>query len=104
MNEERAPRLSFQTLQVLQAFLEQPRRELAGADIRALTRLASGTLYPILARLEEAGWLESEWEKLEPSNAGRPRRRYYRITALGARRASEAFAQIEVRREGVAWA
>jgi DNA-binding PadR family transcriptional regulator len=104
MTDEREPRLSFQTLQVLQVFLERPEHKLAGADIRVITRLASGTLYPILARLEEAGWLDSEWENADASNAGRPRRRYYRITALGARRAGEAFERMQVRRQGLAWA
>ena len=54
--------------------------------------LASGTLYPILLRLESAGWLASRWESVDPSEAGRPRRRLYRITPGGLRRASEAFA------------
>jgi len=49
------------------------------------TGLSSGTLYPILMRLDEAGWLESRWEKVDPARVGRPRRRLYRITALGRR-------------------
>jgi PadR family transcriptional regulator len=101
---EHEPRLSLQTLEVLQAFLEQPKDQLSGADIRVMTGLASGTLYPILARLEESAWLQSEWENLDPSDAGRPRRRYYRITALGARRAGEAFRRIQFGRVRPAWA
>jgi DNA-binding PadR family transcriptional regulator len=52
---------------------------------RALT--AHGTLYKALARLAERGLLESDWE--DPTialDAGRPRRRLYRITGAGARR------------------
>jgi DNA-binding PadR family transcriptional regulator len=61
------------------------RRELSGADIAAASKLKSGTLYPILARLEEAGWLSSRWEAGDPVTLGRPRRRYYRVTAEGAK-------------------
>jgi PadR family transcriptional regulator PadR len=88
------PRLSFQTLQVLQAFLAGPEYALAGTDVLRQTGLASGTAYPILARLEQAGWLASEWEHSDPKQAGRPRRRYYRITGLGVRKAEDALRRI----------
>ena len=42
-----------------------------------------GTLYPMLARLETAGWLTSEWEEVDPVAAGRPARRYYALTGIG---------------------
>lgn len=45
------------------------------------TGLGSGTVYPILERLEEAGWIEGAWEAGRP--ADRPRRRFYLITAAG---------------------
>lgn len=46
---------------------------------------AHGTLYKALGRMETAGLLESRWE--DPDIAlgeGRPRRRFYRVTPLGA--------------------
>lgn len=86
------PRMSLQTLRVLEAFLEAPGEQLAGADVQRRTGLASGTLYPILLRLEGAGWFASRWEKIDPVAAGRPRRRLYRITATGVARASAVFA------------
>lgn len=61
----------------------------SGADIARECSIASGTLYPLLYRFEQAGWLQSEWENVEPSEVGRPRRRLYRLKALGQRRASE---------------
>lgn len=85
-------RISLQTLRVLDAFLENPTDELAGADVQKRSGLASGTLYPILLRLESAGWFNSRWETIDPSSAGRPRRRLYRLTASGLARASEVFA------------
>jgi hypothetical protein len=60
------------------------------AEISRATKLASGTLYPILFRLERAGWLESRWEAEEPKALGRPRRRFYWVTELGAQNARAA--------------
>ena len=45
---------------------------------------ATGTMYTTLDRLRRAGFLESEWEDAAISEeAGRPRRRLYRLTAAG---------------------
>jgi PadR family transcriptional regulator len=85
-------RISFQTLKVLEAFLENPTGELSGADVHKSSAIASGTLYPILLRLESAGWLVSRWEAIDPASAGRPRRRLYRLTRNGLARAGEVFA------------
>ena len=85
-------RMSLQTLRVLDAFLENPADELAGADVQKRSGLASGTLYPILLRLESAGWFISRWETIDPSSVGRPRRRLYRLTQDGLARAGEVFA------------
>jgi PadR family transcriptional regulator PadR len=84
--------MSLQTMKVLEAFLENPSEPLSGADVMQRCQLASGTLYPILLRLETAGWFVSRWESIDPSIAGRPRRRFYRLTPSGLRRASEVFA------------
>lgn len=85
-------RMSLQTLRVLEAFLENLTEQLSGADVQKRSGLASGTLYPILLRLESAGWFVSRWESIDPSSAGRPRRRLYRLTPTGLARASEVFA------------
>jgi len=47
----------------------------------SLFRIKEGTLYPILYRLENAGYIESRWETLE---RGVPRK-YYRLTQTGAK-------------------
>lgn len=85
-------RMSLQTLRVLETFLENPSEELAGADVNKRSNLPSGTLYPILLRLESAGWFVSRWEPVDPAHVGRPRRRLYRLTPSGLARASEVFA------------
>jgi DNA-binding PadR family transcriptional regulator len=75
-------RLSAQTLQVLDAFLDGPADWKYGYDISRNTGLKSGTLYPILMRLAERKLLETSWETAEP---GRPPRHLYRLTADGMR-------------------
>jgi DNA-binding PadR family transcriptional regulator len=91
-NEDRGVRMSLQTLRVLESFLDDPTEQLSGSDVHQRCGLASGTLYPILLRLESAGWFVSRWESVDPSEAGRPRRRLYRLTSTGLRRAGEVFA------------
>ena len=85
-------RMSLQTMRVLEAFLDNPTEQLSGADVQKRSGLASGTLYPILLRLEAAGWFVSRWEAIDPAEAGRPRRRLYRLTPSGLSRASDVFA------------
>lgn len=85
------PRLTPQTVAVLRALAADPGKPRWGRDIAAETGLKSGTLHPILARLEQAGWVESKWE--EPvEDVGRPRRRYYSFTFDGLERARSALA------------
>jgi PadR family transcriptional regulator, regulatory protein PadR len=101
---ERDPRLSHQTLRVLSLFIDNPKESLSGSDIWKHTGILSGTLYPILARLENAKWLESQWEKLDPREAGRPRKRLYHITALGYNKGAEALSELSVTTGEIAWA
>ena len=75
-----------QTVKVLEEFLSNPKTWRYGYDISRNTELKSGTLYPILVRLAEHGWLETRWENTE---AGRPPRHMYRLTANGTRSACE---------------
>lgn len=64
---------------VLTVLLADPVRELYGREICVRTGLPSGTVYPILASLDEAGWTRSRWERVNPARVGRPRRRLYRL-------------------------
>jgi len=72
-------RISPQTLALLEALLQHPANWHHGYALSQQTGLASGTLYPILMRLEKLHWLETDWEK--PGNAGRPPRHLYRLTS-----------------------
>lgn len=85
------PRMTQATQLVLRTFLDEPGQEIYGLEICSKAGLPSGTIHPILARLEGLGWLESFWEDDGNARAeGRPRRRYYRLTRDGAERAPAA--------------
>ena len=84
----RARRPSRQTLAVLSALAERPSEWLYGLELAERTGLKSGTLYPILMRLDERQLLESRW--IEPSAPGRPPRHAYRILAAGRQTLAEA--------------
>ena len=85
--------MTIPTQLVLEALLEDPRAELYGLEIGEAAGLRSGTVHPILARLEAYGWLASRWEDIDPSAEGRPPRRYYALTADGALAARTALAR-----------
>lgn len=77
-------KLSSVALRVLALFLAAPDEACYGLEIAKAAGLRSSSLYPLLARLEDVGWLVSEWESQDPRIAGRPARRLYRMTELGA--------------------
>jgi PadR family transcriptional regulator len=85
--------MTMTTQLVLQVLLEDPESDRYGYQIGEAAGLASGTVHPILARLEAAGWVESSWEDVDPSEAGRPARRYYRLTGVGVAEARAALAR-----------
>ena len=81
------PRMTIPTQLVLTALLSDPESERYGVEIGSAAGLPSGTVHPILARLEGAGWITSRWEEIDPRNGrssgapllpahrrGRPRR------------------------------
>jgi PadR family transcriptional regulator PadR len=88
-----SPRMTMPTQLVLRALLVEPEAELYGLEIGDAAGLASGTVHPILARLEATGWLTSRWEDVDPAAVGRPARRYYRLTGAGAVEARHALAK-----------
>jgi PadR family transcriptional regulator PadR len=85
----RSRRSSSQTLALLAALLEQPEQWQYGYELSKGTRLKSGTLYPILMRLSDQGFLHSRWK--DADRPGRPPRHVYRLSAAGV-----AFARREL--------
>ncbi|MET7752985.1 helix-turn-helix transcriptional regulator [Micromonospora sp. NPDC005367] len=81
-------RLTTETLQVLGALLDDPHDDHFGLEIAEAAGLPPGGIYPVLARLEAAGWVESGWSERDPRT--QRRRRFYRITSDGTVHAHKA--------------
>ncbi len=80
--------MTYPTALVLQALARGYHH---GFDVMDATGLPSGTVYPILRRLDREGLLKSAWEKQATAERdGRPPRRYYSITAAGQAMLDEA--------------
>jgi PadR family transcriptional regulator, regulatory protein PadR len=89
-------RITIPLVRVLEAFLDDPAAERYGLDVMRVTGYPSGTVYPILTRLLDAGWLRAHWEDIDPVAAGRPARRWFRLTPHGA---ESARAQLAAHRQ-----
>jgi PadR family transcriptional regulator, regulatory protein PadR len=85
MQRNRPP--SEQTIKVLLALVEDPTGWRHGYDLCQQTGIKAGSMYPILMRLADRGFLETAWETEIP--AGRPPRHLYRLSATGLELATE---------------
>lgn len=85
-------RVTRQTRLLLAEFLSNPTGDHYGFEISKATGLKPSTLYPTFARLENAGWIEGTWERIDPDKTRRPARRYYRLTPRGHFEANNIFA------------
>jgi DNA-binding PadR family transcriptional regulator len=87
VDKERLTQLEFLVLNVLiaggRSYPYRIGREVEQRGGKGLVSLAG--LYKALHRLEEAGYVDSEREDIDPREAKRPRRRIYTITGLGER-------------------
>jgi PadR family transcriptional regulator, regulatory protein PadR len=102
MTESRV-RISRPMLKVLKVMIEKPQIAHSGAEIARAADIGSGTLYPLLQRLENAGWMKSEWENVDPAQVGRPRRRLYKLTGQGQTEAVKALAEVQMSAGALAW-
>jgi PadR family transcriptional regulator PadR len=97
-------RMSGPALKLLRLLLENPQEGRSGASISKTTGLGSGTMYPLLQRLEIAKWIEGKWEDVDPSEVGRPKRRLYKLTPSGQVEAMKALTEYQISVPGVpAW-
>lgn len=80
--------ISKQTKIALMAMLQRPQKWHYGYNLIEETGLKSGTLYPLLIRLRDQGFLEAEWRP--SAQVGRPPRHVYRLTSSGLAMAHEA--------------
>jgi DNA-binding PadR family transcriptional regulator len=87
-------RLTIPMAKVLSVFLSEVESPRYGVDVMEHSGLGSGTIYPILQKLEAAGWVSSQWEAGDPAVLGRPVRRYYLLTPDGIELARQKLAEL----------
>jgi PadR family transcriptional regulator PadR len=95
-------RITGPLLKVLREMAADPGREIYGLELSRATGLKSGTLYPLLDRLESVGWVRSRWEDAGLKDRTAPRRRFYLLTATGLHEARFILAEHGI--GGVLWA
>ncbi len=66
--------LSANAALILSAFLADSGRDRYGYELMQATGIKSGSLYPVLGRFEELGWIKG---RIEESDGHRPARRVY---------------------------
>lgn len=76
-------RISIHVLRVLQALYQRLDTPFYGLELQRSLDISNGALYPILDKLERAGYVTSQTEDIDESAEGRRRRRYFRLTASG---------------------
>ena len=86
--------MTIAVARVLRAFLDDVSKPRYGYDLMRETGYPSGKLYPILARLQKAGWLEREREAIDPAVERRPARTLYRLSSAGAVAARQELAAL----------
>ena len=84
-------RVTPATVDVLRVLLDDP--SIWGMLVIKRTGRPAGSVYPILERLESAGWVTSLWEADNERNG--PRRRLYELTSDGAEAARVAILRFE---------
>ncbi|NES16596.1 MULTISPECIES: PadR family transcriptional regulator [Micromonospora] len=87
-------RIGGATVDVLRVLLEEGRPRW-GLEIIKVTGRPSGSVYPLLERLERHGWVTSSWE--EETDRRGPRRRMYELTTDGAREAQRVCSRAAAR-------
>ncbi|RKT34508.1 PadR family transcriptional regulator [Roseovarius halotolerans] len=94
-------RISGRPLEILLFLSNFPQESFAGYSLSKSLGISSGTLYPLLVKLEEAGLLDSQWEDGDPQELGRPRRRYYKVNGQGIAALNEKMRSIHPQFEPV---
>jgi DNA-binding PadR family transcriptional regulator len=78
-----APKSSHTATLILHAMADGP-LYVYGLRVMEKTGLPSGTVYPVMRRLERDGLVQSHWEQQSIADAEkRPLRKYYKLTRSG---------------------
>lgn len=76
-------RVTVAFLRILEFFVLNEKSSYCGADVMKYLNLPSGTVYPLLTRMTNSGWLNRELENVNPKLVGRPAKRFYQISNTG---------------------
>ena len=79
------PRATRNVLQVYAAMLANAQGKNYALELSKQAKVNIGTIYALMARLENTGMVTSQVEEISPALAGRPPRRYYTLTGEGQR-------------------
>lgn len=91
------------TLSTAAVLVALSREKRYGFDLIAETGLPSGTIYPMLRRLQKAGLVTATWEDVAEAHARqRPQRKYYTLTPDGASSLESALERFPALRTGAA--
>lgn len=85
-------RITAPFLDVAEVLLTAVGDELHGWPIIKASGRGGPTVYKILDRMTEMGWLTARWDD-RPAEPNKPRRRYYRLTGEGAMSAQALLAE-----------
>jgi PadR family transcriptional regulator PadR len=93
-------RLGYATVAILRSIEEE---HAYGLDIISATGLATGTVYVTLGRLQKRGFVSTHWEDQRVADReGRPRRRYYTLSAAGRAALEDALESYDALTAGAA--
>ncbi|MGH3887942.1 MAG: PadR family transcriptional regulator [Pseudonocardiaceae bacterium] len=86
-------RITGPLLDVVEVFLQAFNEDalIHGWAIAKATKRSGPTVYGVLDRLEDAGWITGQWED-QHSESNKPRRRLYRLTPTGLTAARDLLA------------
>ncbi len=97
MTEPNDLELTPRMADLIKIFLENPDQERYGFELMKITGMPSGSLYPLLAKLEAARWLATGRENIDARAEGRPARRFYRIEPAAIVPARQQLAELSER-------
>lgn len=93
-------KISGKSMEILLILASDPDREYSGYEIGKQLSMPSGTLYPLLLKIEQAGLLTTKWEDGDPKILGRPRRRYHKISGQGVRSLQNHMRKFDIKDQG----
>lgn len=88
---------------VIEQYTRDPDAEFFGLEAAKATGYGPGTVYPVIRRMEDAGWLLSREEESDgPRSVARPARIYYRINPATLPAVRQRLAELDARRRDLA--